>query len=346
MLSEGRRVFLAMTFCLAAMAGGPSFAQEGRTGNRPGLITPDEGAAIVETAFQSVRFPRYKPDCSHLVHDIYQRVGFDYEFANSHDLYVGIDRFQRVLQPQPGDLIVWRGHVGIVVDPSAHTFYSSLRGGLMTDYYDAPHWLRRGKPRFYRYRPDGERELRQLARMREIPNAEISERARDTGSNQKNVLRSKPSQDDLQRILMEHMNAEAEKLLLQDSLDLAKNVTVVDRVEIEKLKMKKDAGWAVLRIEHAVSLIDGQMIGRRLAKHRITLRRNGQHWIVENPQTSVYLPRAVATRVFAHYLSLLARNSGDQQAMRTTMKVLDTLLNGAEPVAVRHLQESAEVSPR
>jgi NlpC/P60 family len=55
-------------------------------------------------------------DCSHIVHAVYDRAGFHYPYASSSDLYVGTHEFQRVTHPQGGDLVVWRGHVGIVVN--------------------------------------------------------------------------------------------------------------------------------------------------------------------------------------------------------------------------------------
>jgi hypothetical protein len=83
---------------------------------------------------------RPKRDCSHLVHAIYTRAGFPYRYARSSDLYVGTAEFRRVTRPQPGDLVVWRGHVGIVVNPAQHVFYSAMRSGPATDTYDAPYW--------------------------------------------------------------------------------------------------------------------------------------------------------------------------------------------------------------
>lgn len=90
-------------------------------------------------------------DCSHLVHAIYEHAGFPYAYAPSDDIYAGIDGFERVKQPEAGDLIVWRGHVGIVVKPSTHIFFSFMSSGPGTDDYEAPYWKHRGKPRFYRY---------------------------------------------------------------------------------------------------------------------------------------------------------------------------------------------------
>src|SRR5262249_26799822 len=92
-----------------------------------------------------------KRDCSHVVHGIYARAGFPYTYLRSSDLYRGANEFQRVTDPQPGDLVVWRGHVGIVVYPAQHIFFSAMRSGLGIDSYEAPYWKRRGKARFFRY---------------------------------------------------------------------------------------------------------------------------------------------------------------------------------------------------
>ena len=120
----------------------------------PHLITLKEGKAILEAAWQHSSEVDYKPDCSHLVHEIYSLAGLDYKYVPSHDLYQGSAPFVRVSKPQPGDLIVWMGHVGIVVSAKEHSFYSSLRNGLLTDNYLTQYWRGRGRPRFYRYRLD------------------------------------------------------------------------------------------------------------------------------------------------------------------------------------------------
>ena len=119
------------------------------------LLTRDEGLEIVDAISDhhpSLRGKRAKPDCSHLVNDIYDVAGFPYPYAKSADLYHGHTSFIRVNAPQPGDLIVWRGHVGLVLDPRQHLFYSSLHSGPETENYTSAYWRRRGTPRFYRYR--------------------------------------------------------------------------------------------------------------------------------------------------------------------------------------------------
>jgi hypothetical protein len=114
-------------------------------------LNPDDGLAVISAALDSKVHTLSGRDCSHLVHAIYERAGFPYTYVNSYDLYDGSEGFRRVWYPQPGDLIVWRGHVGIVVRPSRHVFYSFLRSGPTTDNYESPHWMSRGRPRFYRY---------------------------------------------------------------------------------------------------------------------------------------------------------------------------------------------------
>src|SRR5256885_13235506 len=114
-------------------------------------LTRDDGKEVVAVALdERVRMGR-KRDCSHLVHAIYEQAGFAYSYANSSDLYRGTDDFRRVKKPQPGDLVVWRGHVGIVVNPRRREFYSFLRHGPGIDEYDAQYWKQRGPVRFYRY---------------------------------------------------------------------------------------------------------------------------------------------------------------------------------------------------
>jgi cell wall-associated NlpC family hydrolase len=115
------------------------------------LLTPDDGLAVISAALDTQRRFGSNRDCSHLVHAIYERAGFDYVYASADDLYSGVERFRRVLHPQVGDLIVWHRHVGIVVRPSRHVFFSFLSAGPGTDDYRSPYWIGRGEARFYRY---------------------------------------------------------------------------------------------------------------------------------------------------------------------------------------------------
>jgi hypothetical protein len=115
------------------------------------LLTAEEGRGIVNAAWEEERPARGTQDCSHLVHKIYIAAGYEYPYASSFDIYAGHESFERVKVPQPGDVIAWPGHMGIVVDPVEHSFYSLVRSGLDAQDYEAPYWRSRGRPRFYRY---------------------------------------------------------------------------------------------------------------------------------------------------------------------------------------------------
>lgn len=94
-------------------------------------------------------------DCTHLVHYLYGQSGLDYVYANSGALYQGVSEFRRVRQPQTGDVIVWPGHAGIVIDPEEHTFVSALRSGVKISSYVSSYWKKRGIPRFFHYVGNG-----------------------------------------------------------------------------------------------------------------------------------------------------------------------------------------------
>jgi cell wall-associated NlpC family hydrolase len=114
-------------------------------------LSRSDGMDVVTVALdERVRIGRNR-DCSHLVHAVYEQAGFSYPYTSSTDLYRGTEDFRRVKKPQPGDLVVWPGHVGIVVNPARREFYSFLRHGPGIDEYDAQYWKQRGPVRFYRY---------------------------------------------------------------------------------------------------------------------------------------------------------------------------------------------------
>jgi hypothetical protein len=125
------------------------------TGLRP-LSTPEgRGIVLAASRQEGAEAEGRTEDCSHLVHDLYEQAGYPYPYASSLDLYHGSQSFVRVSKPQPGDLIVWRGHVGIVVDQRKHSFFSSVSSGPQTEYYSSPYWRSRGRTRFYRYLTGG-----------------------------------------------------------------------------------------------------------------------------------------------------------------------------------------------
>jgi hypothetical protein len=123
------------------------------------LLTMEEGRTIADAALRLEQPEPGTLDCSHIIHQIYSDAGFDYPYASSFELFAGEENFIRVRFPRPGDLIVWPGHVGIVVDPEQHNFSSLLSTGFDVQDYESAYWRTRGRPRFYRYKVQTAAEL-------------------------------------------------------------------------------------------------------------------------------------------------------------------------------------------
>ena len=166
----GALLLLACAAVLPAASGqqeqgtgaGRGFRQDSalrRRVSRVRTVTRSEGQEIVQVAMASRHVPRSRYDCSHFVHGTYERAGFPYTYASSTELYEGDAEFRRVIHPQPGDLAVWPGHAGIVVDPARHSFLSVLHNGPRVDRYDSNYWRGRGRPRFFRYVEASSREV-------------------------------------------------------------------------------------------------------------------------------------------------------------------------------------------
>jgi cell wall-associated NlpC family hydrolase len=68
-------------------------------------------------------------DCSHFVHEIYRRAGFSYAFRSTDDLQEAPE-FELLPEEEamPGDLMLFRGHVGLV-DNDGRIISSTYRRG-------------------------------------------------------------------------------------------------------------------------------------------------------------------------------------------------------------------------
>src|SRR5713226_6549848 len=179
---------LALAACLTGSclaAGSLAMAQTPPASQGPGpnfrLLNAEEGRSIVDAAGEQDRPVRGAQDCSHLVHKTYLNAGFEYPYASSFELYAGNENFRRVRHPQPGDLVVWPGHVGIVLDPREHSFYSLVSTGLETQDYLGTYWKSRGRPRFYRYRVENT-EMLTAVRAPAVARVSNSKKPHDTAT--------------------------------------------------------------------------------------------------------------------------------------------------------------------
>ncbi len=315
--------------------------KEPPTVSRP--LTPNEGLAILGAALDSRhRHSDFSSDCSHFVHGLYERAGFHYEYASSSDLYEGTNEFRRVASPQPGDLAVWRGHAGIVVNPDQHSFFSVLHSGPSVDSYDSPYWRQRGQPRFFRYikpapggvntsiqnaswqpkvlndaqryesAPDG-----RVPAIAEASSAKLAENEPVKAEAFRVVFSSpaRPKSDQVRAAFLQACNDSEELLRGSDLIKSAQSLVVFDQFEVKKVHITGNQGWIEVQIEELVSLKGGnaQVLHNGLDRQRWSLRRsdNQRGWKLTPSRNAIYLPQHTAERILAHDLAQLTEDTQD-----------------------------------
>ena len=310
----------------------------------PRSLTLGEGLAILGAALDSRSYGEFPFDCSHFVHRLYQRAGFPYEYARSSELYVGIDDFRRVASPQPGDLAVWQGHAGIVINPVQHSFFSLLRSGPGVDSYDSPYWKQRGRPRFIRYVkavPDGglSSSLRPVglrpAAGNTAPNKpaatepapdlpeesasepRISATLREPQPVKAPSLRVLvvdpvlPKPDQVTTAFLQACAHPEESLRGRGLFNSAQALIVFDHFEVRKVQHKGNQDWAEIQIDERASLAGNKAdVHKRSERQRWSLNRQDQtSWELTPSNDTIYLPQQVAVRILAHELAELTEES-------------------------------------
>ena len=301
-------------------------------------LTRSEGLAILDVALDSRDHAEFAFDCSHFVHGIYERAGLPYEYASSLDLYAGIDEFRRVANPQPGDLAVWRGHAGIVVNPVQHSFFSVLRSGPGLASYDSPYWKRRGRPRFFRYLKSVPRGARSTPirtaswKPTVLGNREPRETDADdpasneTGSSARlaenpivdtetprvvilNFVRNKP--DQVSAAFLQACNDSEQKLGGRDLFKSAQSLVVFGDFVVKKVHITGNQGWIDVQIDELVSLVGGKAeVRKRSERQRWSLRRDDdKSWKLTPSRNGIYLPQHTAERILAHRLAELTEDT-------------------------------------
>ncbi len=289
----------------------------------PSLLSPEQGRVVLSVARDHRGSVRRRPDCSHLVHEIYRRAGYSYPYATSFSLYDGISNFVQVKNPQPGDLIVWRGHVGIVVDPGKRTFYSSLTSGLRIDSYASQYWQGRGPIRYYRFVPDVSLPILVAATPPEQQkkNAwQSSESAITSGplgalpsltipsSIYIAAASSRPTRQEVTEALSKLVDEGVDLLRANDLTALRHKMIIFDRFHVKSLNLKEKRGKVRIQIDSLMT-INGKKIKlkRHKKKQQWKLRRDSSGWYALRPRNRAYVQREVAVHVLAEKLELLTR---------------------------------------
>jgi hypothetical protein len=373
---------LALAACLAGgcmFAGSLAKAQaavpsQGSESNSR-LLSAEGGRAIVDAARDQDETTPSAQDCSHLVHQTYLNAGFGYPYASSFELYAGNENFGRVRKPQPGDLIVWPGHVGIVLDPVEHSFYSLVSTGVEAQDYQGPYWRSRGRPRFYRYKVEnaeiltaskapassgsshsGKRQPTDaVIEERSTVTASASNRPPKTASERTRVVNSpatppapvaesssfevpqsiviaagnkQPTSGQVAEGISELSNASGNVLRTDDPSKVMMPVVIFERFRVERLEIKRDHGWAHLRIDSRATIAGGKTeYKRRSEKVRWELRRTESGWEAITPADRTYVPNDVAVRHLAAQLARLTETDGDAAHSEIVLRQESQLAN-------------------
>ncbi|HEU5415786.1 MAG TPA: NlpC/P60 family protein [Candidatus Angelobacter sp.] len=363
MRSGSKLGFMALLLCGTLTIAAAAARNAATTTNAGGLLSAKQGAMLVDYALQAGARLTRQPDCSHLVHLIYSHAGLNYSYQPSRALYAGVEDFERVTRPQPGDLIVWRGHVGIVVSPREKTFFSSVRSGIITESWKEAQWLRRGRPRFLRYRIGPESDLELLAsvgRSAEDGIADASDGQTDTSSDDvaSKVVqqedddepqdtaptdsasgagivavikqRSKPSKKEIVSAVLENSQKTAEALLAPEtSIRADRPISVFSRVEVENIKIRHESGTVVLKFTETIGIEQGKVLPAKTIDRDFRISKTTAAgsiiWQITDPHMRTYIPQSQALNVFAHQAELTLHDSPNSAAARTLVKALDLL---------------------
>jgi hypothetical protein len=326
------------------------------------MVSRQEGEAIVQVAWELRRGLGPKPDCSHFVNAIYAQAGLDYEYARTQDVFEGIDSFRRVHRPQPGDLVVWQGHMGIVVDPDEHSFYSSVLSGFAIENYRSGYWMNRGQPRFYRYVIDEVHKARLAAHLTApqlVPGPRQSGSVSGVSSNTDPDLRRsatislpaseritqsasgdaeisdtvfvsshlRPSREEVQAALIRLADANGDRLQQQAAMRPNQSIVVSDQVAVAELKVYDHSGWAELQIKETGSVRSRQGDLQPTERWRVYLHREERGWVMLVPQDRIYLRRGLAIRVLADQVAMMSRAPANDREIKKAVKALDDVLS-------------------
>jgi hypothetical protein len=358
-----RFIFVALCLATASTALGQNVRPASAEAPGPRPIGRTEGRKILATILTVDAKSESETDCSHLVHDVYEQAGFPYDYASSRELYIGSTNFTRVRAPQAGDLVVWRGHVGIVIDPKEHSFFSSVRSGPDTQFYDSPYWRSRGIARFFRYvtekplRSGRTLEATRHADQQPLPaasrssenrppsrlpkpapaSASNSAAAAETSSSEAvetpreivlQVARKNPSPDEIAAAFVEMNQDSGESLRTRSLNSLGKPIIVYREVHVSAVQIKGKRGTALVRIESLGAPSNMQTDSQlRWKEQSLEFEKTKRGWVMIPIQEAAYVKREVALQVLSARLAELAQNTDATPEQEREQKQIIRLLN-------------------
>lgn len=310
------------------------------------LLTWGEGVQIIKVAWKNLSKFDAPIDCSHLVNQIYELAGLHYQYATSNELYRGVDGFEQVRTPQPADLIVWPGHVGVVVNPQEHSFYSSLNSGLKMDEYDSPVWRARGPARFFRFIVENGEHIRTttsesvtVARadrdaLDSSPNGNraasavsSNQQLRGTATPSDEIFlgAERPKKDGVQRTLLSAWsNASDDR---QERWQEASETVIVETLKVERIHLSGDKGILEMKIKSPARLTSEEMqVHSSMIPVTFHLVRAQNGWKIDDPTGRIYVSGDAAVVAISEHLADIARKNASRAEQAEAAALLHSLL--------------------
>ena len=131
----------------------------------------------------------------------------------------------------------------------------------------------------------------------------------------------KPTISQVTEGISELSNASGSVLRTSDPTRLALPVIIFERLQVERLEIKGDHGWARLQIDFRATIAGGETdYKRRSEKGRWELRRTESGWEAITPTDRTYVPNDVAVRHLAAQLAELTERDGGAAHAETVLR--------------------------
>jgi hypothetical protein len=137
-----------------------------------------------------------------------------------------------------------------------------------------------------------------------------------------------PTRGEIADAISELGNASGRILDSDDPMKLSLPLVIFERFEVEKVEIKRDHGWAHLKVATRVLLTGGVADSkRRNEKVRWGLRRTKSGWEAIAPTDRTYVPQDAAVRNLAAQLARLTESDGAAAHQETVLRQESQLAN-------------------
>ena len=144
----------------------------------------------------------------------------------------------------------------------------------------------------------------------------------------------KPTIDQVNDAISEEHRSISSGLTAESLLRSRTTVVIFNQFRVERVEFKGKNGWAFVSIDSKAALTSGALDKAvRHDEQRWEMHRIKSRWTVGVPSENIYVPRAVAVRIFAQQLAQLTNLSNSDTAVSSSSQeshlasLLNVLLN-------------------